>query len=43
MPCERENKNAVHILQDPEIINKAIESPENYVLKPQREGGGNIK
>ncbi|CAF2089363.1 unnamed protein product [Brassica napus] len=28
-------------LDDPEIIKKAIEKPELFVMKPQREGGGN--
>ncbi|KAI3440408.1 Glutathione synthetase (GSH-S) [Psidium guajava] len=28
-------------LEDPDIIGKAIESPELFVMKPQREGGGN--
>lgn len=28
-------------LEDPEIVGKAIESPELFVMKPQREGGGN--
>lgn len=27
-------------LDDPEIIKKAIEKPELFVMKPQREGGG---
>ncbi|KAK5583577.1 hypothetical protein RB653_005174 [Dictyostelium firmibasis] len=26
---------------DMTVVNKAIESPQNYVMKPQREGGGN--
>ncbi|KAN0015968.1 hypothetical protein ACTFIU_005918 [Dictyostelium citrinum] len=26
---------------DMEVVKKAIESPQNYVMKPQREGGGN--
>lgn len=29
-------------LDDSEIVNKAIESPQLYVMKPQREGGGPI-
>ncbi|XP_010550964.1 PREDICTED: glutathione synthetase, chloroplastic [Tarenaya hassleriana] len=28
-------------LDDPEIVKKAIENPETFVMKPQREGGGN--
>ncbi|KAL1214893.1 Glutathione synthetase [Cardamine amara subsp. amara] len=28
-------------LDDPEIVKKAIEKPELFVMKPQREGGGN--
>ncbi|KAF8018050.1 hypothetical protein BT93_H3068 [Corymbia citriodora subsp. variegata] len=28
-------------LEDPDIVGKAIESPELFVMKPQREGGGN--
>ncbi|OWM85393.1 hypothetical protein CDL15_Pgr019017 [Punica granatum] len=28
-------------LDDPEIIQKAIENPKLFVMKPQREGGGN--
>ncbi|KAJ4719526.1 Glutathione synthetase [Melia azedarach] len=28
-------------LDDPEIVNKAIERPDLYIVKPQREGGGN--
>jgi len=28
-------------LEDPHIVGKAIESPELFVMKPQREGGGN--
>ncbi|CAA6663564.1 unnamed protein product [Spirodela intermedia] len=28
-------------LEDSEILEKAMESPESFVLKPQREGGGN--
>ncbi|KAK9218923.1 hypothetical protein WN943_007561 [Citrus x changshan-huyou] len=28
-------------LDDSEIVSKAIENPELYVMKPQREGGGN--
>ncbi|KAJ0253803.1 Glutathione synthetase [Hirschfeldia incana] len=28
-------------LDDPEIIKRAIEKPELFVMKPQREGGGN--
>jgi len=27
--------------ENPDIIEKALQSPENFVLKPQREGGGN--
>lgn len=27
-------------LDDSEIVSKAIENPELYVMKPQREGGG---
>lgn len=27
-------------LEDPEIVKKAIEKPELFVMKPQREGGG---
>lgn len=29
-------------LDDSEIVSKAIERPELYVMKPQREGGGPI-
>lgn len=29
-------------LDNPEIINQAIEQPELYVMKPQREGGGKL-
>lgn len=27
-------------LDDPEIVKEAIEKPELFVMKPQREGGG---
>lgn len=38
LPFQRDIK---HMFQDKEDkFNKAIENPENYVLKPQREGGG---
>ena len=27
-------------MQNPDIVEKALKEPQNFVLKPQREGGG---
>ena len=35
-----DTKLLLYLIQNPDIVEKALKEPQNFVLKPQREGGG---